>query len=300
MKQPYKKAFKTYVEQLEKLKQRGMSIEDDAKALFYLTHLNYYRLQAYWIPFEQNHDTHQFKAGTTFEQVLELYHFDRELRLLVLDAIERIEVSLRAVWAYEMAKIHGSHAHLEPLIWTNKNHHQNNEQKLTEEVERSKEVFIQHFKNTYSEASPPIWAVCEVMSLGLLSRYYKNLNVLSNVSSVKKSIAQQYHVPHPFLESVLHQLSVIRNMCAHHSRLWNRNLLHKPCKPNHIPTILKQAYQPNDDRLYNSLLILLHFMDVVAPQHSWRLRLKTLLEEHPENLPHMGFPVDWQNQPIWK
>ena len=98
------------------LQARGMAIADPSEALFYLQHLNYYRLGAYWLPFEADHSTHQFRPGTRFDDVLNLYMFDRELRLLVLDAIERSEVSLRGQWAFHLAHQHGVHAHLDATL----------------------------------------------------------------------------------------------------------------------------------------------------------------------------------------
>ena len=99
----FNKPPKTFEEQVDLLIQRGMTIPDRAEALHYLKHLNYYRLRAYWLPFEKNHANHAFKPGTSFSEVLNLYVFDRELRLLVMDAIERIEVSIRTGWAYYLS-----------------------------------------------------------------------------------------------------------------------------------------------------------------------------------------------------
>jgi abortive infection bacteriophage resistance protein len=289
-KKPYNKPFKTYAEQIELLKSRGMVIEDEAKATFYLQHLNYYRLAAYWLPFEDEKHKHLLKEGTSFQQVLDLYNFDRALRLLILDAVERLEVSFRAIWAYEMARLHGSHAHLKADLWKDPALHRANHDKLLDEVGRSKEVFILHLQNTYSETLPPIWAVCEVMSLGLLSRYYKNLSVQSNVSSIKKTIAQ----------SVLHQLTIIRNICAHHSRLWNRHLLFRPAKVKYAPPTLVQAYQEDDDRIFNLLIILLHFMDRISPEHTWRSEMKSLLLANKAYLKAMGFPSGWEHYALWE
>jgi len=84
-----KPAF-TFEDQLDRLIERGMVVDDRAQALRYLEHLNYYRIGAYWLPFEADHGTHQFRDGTRFEDVLNLYVFDRALRLLVMDAIERV------------------------------------------------------------------------------------------------------------------------------------------------------------------------------------------------------------------
>lgn len=114
---PFSKPATTYAEQVELLQQRGMCIDDPENAAFWLEHLNYYRLGAYWLPYEANHDSHQFKDDTNFNDVLALYRFDRELRLLVLDAIERVEVSVRSRWAYELAHRHGPHAHLDNTLF---------------------------------------------------------------------------------------------------------------------------------------------------------------------------------------
>lgn len=85
----------TYEQQLDQLIQRGMQCTDRNKALHYLAHLNYYRLAAYWRPFEKGNADHRFQPDTSFDDALNLYVFDRELRLLVMDAIERVEVSVR-------------------------------------------------------------------------------------------------------------------------------------------------------------------------------------------------------------
>ena len=105
---PYSKPPTTYTEQVDLLRARGMVVDDQAEAEFYLQHLNYYRLGAYWLPFEQDHATHH-SDRTHFSQVLNLYIFDRELRLLVLDALERLEVSVRTQWADQL---HTGMAHM--------------------------------------------------------------------------------------------------------------------------------------------------------------------------------------------
>lgn len=102
-KQPYTKPALTIAQQVALLQSRGMVISHTATTEHYLSQINYYRLCAYWLPFESDHVTHTFKQGTSFEQVLDLYIFDRELRLLVLDAIERIEIAIRTQLSYQLA-----------------------------------------------------------------------------------------------------------------------------------------------------------------------------------------------------
>lgn len=293
---PYNKPATTYAAQVRQLKDRGMIINDEDLALHKLQHYGYYRLGAYWLPFESDHNAHQFKEGTKFEDVLRLYNFDRLLRLLVLDAIERVEVSVRAQWAYRVGHLHGSHAHLDANIARDNRLWNQNKKALKKEVDRSDEVFIKHLLNKYSEPSPPIWAACEVMSLGLLSKWYSNLKP----PNTRRLIANVYSLDESVFESWLHHLTVVRNTCAHHSRLWNRNFSRVlPKFTQNKPAKLKGEFV-NDTRLYNSFVILLHMKDVLMMKNEWRSRLINLLLEHEDCLPDMGFPADWQTKEIWK
>lgn len=296
MKQPFTKPATTYAEQVALLQTRGMVIEGAAQVEFYLQHLNYYRLGAYWLPFESDHGSHRFQPGTRFSDVLNLYIFDRELRLLILDAIERIEVSVRSQWAYQMAHQHGPHAHLVSALAHKPWHWQSNLEKLTKEVERSDETFIQHLTQTYAEALPPVWAVCEVMSLGVLSRWYGNLKPMPT----RREIANVYRIDQRVMESWMHHLTYIRNTCAHHSRLWNRDFTITPELPKSKPAHLAGEFLGGSRKLYNTLVILLHFMDIVAPSHHWRQRLIDLIADHGVPVLAMGFPEDWQQKSIWQ
>jgi len=273
-----------------------MEISDLSQAEFYLQHLNYYRLGAYWLPFESDHTTHVFRSGTKFEEVLSLYVFDRELRLLMLDAIERVEVSIRSQWAYQIAHLHNPHGHLDATLSVNNSRWQKNLAKLTTEVNRSDENFIKHLITNYSEALPPIWAVCEVMSLGLLSRWFDNLKPMKT----RRAIAMVYGVDEQVLASWLRHLSLVRNICAHHSRLWNRDFTITPTLPRNKPVGLASQCVLGSRKLYNTLIILLHMMDMIAPKHIWRIRVKDLLKKHEIPVTAMGFPVDWGESKIWQ
>jgi len=272
-----------------------MVIHDLADAEFYLKQLNYYRLSAYWKPFEIGPQNHQFQPGTKFSDVLDRYIFDRELRLLVLDAIERIEVSIRSQWAYQMAHMHGPHSHLDPKLATNNKHWKSNYRTLEKEVHRSNEPFIEHLKATYEEPLPPVWAVCEVMSLGLLSRWYDNLKPMPT----RRAIASGLRVDEFILESWLRHFSVLRNTCAHHSRLWNRRFTVTPALPKNIPKGLNSQFQQNSRTPYNSFVILAYCMDIIAPGHHFRVRLKALITKHNVHVEQMDFPAGWDQYPIW-
>jgi len=295
-KRPFAKPATTFTQQVAILKSRGMSIPDPAKAEFYLQHLNYYRLVAYWLPFEADHGSHAFLPGTSFDAVLNLYVFDRELRLLVLDAIERVEVSVRCQWAYQLAHKHGPHAHLDQSIARRADYWQHNCDSLSQEVSRSDETFIKHLCSKYLEDLPPVWAACEVMSLGLLSRWYTNLKPMPT----RRAISNMYKLDEGVLASWLHHLTYIRNVCAHHSRLWNREFTVTAVNPKSKPAGLHTEFRHGSRKIYNTFIILLHFMDIIAPNHSWRSRVKELLRNHAIPVAQMDFPSGWERRTPWQ
>ena len=254
-------------------------VNDCQEAGHYLSHLNYYRLSAYLLPFERDHATHQLTPGTTFDQVLNLYVFDRELRLLVLDAIERVEVSIRTRLAYTIAHQHGPHAHLDESLFKAKWNHAWNVRNLKKEAAQSREVFIRHLVNKYDEALPPIWAVVEIMTFGQLSKWYANLSSGAD----RNRVAHTYDMDEINLVSFLHHISTVRNVCAHHSRLWNREFTFTFKLPRQRPAALVVEMNIQDHgckRLYNTLVVLAYLMDVTCPGHHWKKRLIALIEEH--------------------
>lgn len=294
----FDKSPKTLDEQIDLLQSRGLVIDDRQRARHYLAHLNYYRLTAYWLPFEADHDSHRFEPGSRFDAVLNLYIFDRELRLLVLDAIERVEVSLRTQWAYQVAHCHGPHAHLDPTLAKNWDWWHRNLESLREEIERSDEIFIQHYRTTYDDPDlPPVWAVCELMSLGLLSRWFTNLKPMKT----RSAIARTYGLDEKVLQAFIRHLSYIRNLCAHHSRLWNRRFTVTMELPRSKPTELLASFHPVEDRLlYNTLVMLGWLLDRISPGHHWKRRLLELIERHAVKSELMGFPDDFERRSIWR
>ena len=282
----------TITGQIDLLLARGLIISDRDEAAHYLTHLNYYRLGAYWLPFEADHTTHQFLPGTHFGDVLNLYVFDREFRLLVLDAIERIEVSIRAVWAYQMAHRHGPHCHLNRQLFSEKWDYERHYKSAQKEVSRSKEAFILHLKDKYDENLPPIWAMVEVMTFGQLSNWYGNTRYRQD----RNAVAAGYGLDEKILTSLLHHLTIVRNTCAHHARLWNREFPVIPTLPKKgVPSLS----QTNKRKIYNTLVLMLYLMDQISPGHHWKTRLLELLSHHKPNTDAMGFPSNWEADPLW-
>ncbi len=294
----FNKSPKTFDEQIDLLQSRGMVIEDHKAARHYLSHLNYYRLTAYWLPFEADHASHTFHPGTNFNAVLNLYVFDRELRLLVLDAIERVEVSLRTQWSYHLAHEHGAHAYLDAGIARKSHWWRNNLDSLHDEIKRTDEVFIDHYKRTYTDPpTPPVWAVSEVISLGALSRWFTNLKPMHT----RTAIASIYRLDQRVLQAFIRHITYIRNLCAHHSRLWNRRLTVTMQLPRTKPDELVASFNTSQDRrIYNTLVMLAWFLDCISPDHHWKTRLQDLIRRHEIDRALMGFPKNYKQRSIWQ
>lgn len=293
----YAKPPLTLDQQVELLQSRGLHVADVENAKAYLSHINYYRLRGYWLPFEQAHDPHVFRPGVSFDDVLKLYVFDRELRLLIMDAIERVEVSMRANWAYHLAHEHGSHAHMNSALfnspfWRAAIH------RLTGEVIASREVFIKHYCRTYSVPQlPSIWSVSEIMSLGTLSRWYKSLKP----PRTRRLISGTYNIDEEVLGSVLHHLSYLRNLCAHHNRVWNRQMTVITKLPRSKPYAVVGALNFQAERqLYNSLVILGWMAQIASPETTWKIRVLDLIEEYDADTVAMGFPHNFKKCAFWK
>lgn len=290
----------SFDDQLNLLARRGMAIPDRERARHYLAHINYYRLRGYWLPLEESGDNgvHRFIAGTSFDDALSLYVFDRQLRLLLLDVIERVEVSLRTRWAHALAMRYGAHAHLrQDIVGSQKKYHSCLEG-LKEEIERSHETFIEHYRTTYTDPSlPPMWAVCEVMSLGQLSKWFDNLKRHAD----RKEIASSFGLDESVLRSFMHHLTHVRNLCAHHSRVWNRRFTFTMRIPRQPVRIAGWFNAGEDRKLYNTLVMLGYLLSVISPDSKWVTHVKQLMAAHLQAKPQtMGFPEDWENLGIWK
>jgi len=297
---PYTKPHYTYDQQLNALVKKGMVIDmPESQALHYLAHCNYYRLSGYWYDYKVN-NTEVFKTNTRFSEIIQLYQFDKELRILLLDAIEQIEVSVRTKMAYHLGEVYGAHALLKKEIFHNQGAYQKTLTKLKKDTLDSNEVFIQHFLAKYEEPLPPIWAVVELMSMGQLSHCYKNLKTRQDA----KLIADNFDLDSKTLQSFLHHLTTIRNHCAHHSRVWNRRFTITIQRPKNKPIALLSAWQGHaiaSKKLYNTLIMMVWMLNIIEPEHTWAHQLKSLLNEYSSIDPHkMGFVKEWEKEAIWQ
>ena len=312
---PYDKPPMTIESLVTRLGDRGMEIPSRDRATRYLRHIGYYRLSPYTIPFQQGRPDHQFHPGTSFDDVLDLYVFDRKLRLLVLDALERVEVAVRAALTDHMSTTYGdSHWYTNPTHFTKLRSHSNllgivqttSEKRLSGAPETGDGRFVhpsalKHYLTTYgTPAMPPSWVMVENLTIGQLSSMFRNLRRRSDRNNIAKSIG----LTSPVLESWMSTYTRVRNISAHHGRLWNVGLGVYPV----IPTSSSISWIHDEDplpgrsrkRLYPVLVSLQSVLDTIAPHSGWAQRLSDLLLPRPEmNLTGMGMPENCRINPFW-
>ena len=301
MAEVYTKSPLTFEQQLQQLKDRGLIIDDDDLALFHLKTISYYRLSAYWHPFRKTEQddvlSDDFEEGTQFTEVIRLYEFDRRLRLLVMDAIERIEVYARTLFTYHIGHRYGAFGHTRAANFHHDFDHTPWVEKLEEDAARSKDEFITHYKNKYAGfPTLPIWMVTEVMSLSSLSRGYRGLK-----NDDKKIISDEFALHHRCLSDWFHTLTYIRNICSHHGRLWNRELAIRPGMMR--ARAWNPPVSPRNDRVFYILLIIRYLLRKAYISDKWKEQCDNLLRPIAKDgkwRAAMGIPENWVEHPVWQ
>lgn len=303
-----------------------MTCSDPAAAEQVLQGLGYYRFSAYAYPFRallpQDHArettvqyrTDVFEAETSFELVASLALFDRDLRMLCLDALEAIELALRVQVAYVLgARDAFGHLNASALEAdacerrTSPTEPSNYEQWRSryDRLQRDarSEDFITHYVEKYN-GELPIWVAIEVLDFGSAVRLFTLLK-----QADQTAIARAMGIPAGKLFArCLKVLNYLRNVSAHHSRLWNRSLTYQipALPPSLLPALahLEGRTPAERKKVYSSLALVAYMTTRNHPELEWAARLRTLVETFPNNstvspFRDMGFPAKWTEYEIW-
>ena len=269
---PFQKPYTSAHDLVSLLQTRGLTINDSTKAERYLEFIGYYRLSAYMYPLLQiPKEQHRYKPDTSFDQVMMLYRFDKKLRLLIFNEIEKIEVAVRSAIVNIGSEMTGN-----PFWMTDSSHFidsgkfRHTMDLIDAELRRSREDFIVHFKQTYSDAYPPAWILAEVLPFGVITNIFSNIKV----ARIKKNIARRFGLQVAPFESWLTIVTLTRNSCCHP-----------------LPT--------DALRIYFNLCIIKYFLDIISPQNDMKAKIDTLLANYPAiDTAAMGFPQGWENEPL--
>lgn len=295
----YTKQPITLAEQIEILKQRGLIFDNEAEATETLRRISYFRLAAYWRPMEMDSSSHTFRKGSRFATALALYQFDNDLKALLFRAIQTIEVAVRTQMIQHFSMKYGAFWFMNEELFTSGEIYQKHIKSLRRALERSQDDFImEHFRRYNTPDMPPAWKTMELATLGTLSRIYSNFS--DNV--IKKQVARDLGIPqHEFMRNWLENLTIIRNNCAHHARMWNRRFVVRLRLPHHLPFPWIADNTFPIDRLYPQLCCIAYWLNRVDPQNTFVGDLKILLLRYPTVDPAaMGFPAHWRQEPLWQ
>jgi abortive infection bacteriophage resistance protein len=279
------------------LKDRGLIIDNLERAEQYLKNIGYYRLSAYLYPLlALPKENKKFKEGASFDQGLMLYRFDRKLRLLIFNQIEKIEIAIRS------AIINITCHELGDAFWitnskyfADKTKFENSIIKIRTEYNRSQEDFILHFKSSYSNEFPPAWILAEILPFGVLTSIYNNL---ANFH-IRKKIAKAFGLHLPVFISWLTIITVTRNSCCHHARIWNREWSLRARSMNKMdrPWISNSVKQ---GRIFFTLCVIKYFANIIVPNNDLKDKLARLLTDFPNiDIRAMGFPDNWDSESPW-
>lgn len=301
----YTKKPLTLDEQVARLKQRGLVFDDESEAIAYLFNISYYRLRAYTYPFQENGEgvEHNFtRKDIHFKDIIDLYCFDRRLRSLIFNAIEKIEVAVRTKIIQIYAEsTHNSHWYDNESLY--RFDYEDLMKHIEADVNRSNEDFIKHYNSKYNNPPmPPSWMALEVVSFATLSRLFKSLKSDSH----KKYITKQFGLKKvEILENWLHAISNLRNCCAHHSRVWNRRFMVSVILPydTFYPFMDRMTIkQIHTNKLFAVLSCVVYILDIISPGSYFKRNLKELLKSDCRllDLKDMGFPKYWQSLSVWR
>lgn len=289
-------------EQIILLQSRGLIVSDAVSAEQFLGNVSYYRFAAYLLPLQLPPKTHHtYKVGSTFEQAAALYTFDSRLRTIIFDAMELVEIAVRTQIIYQYALKHGSHWYCNAGLFSDPYFHASLLRDIEEQCKQSQEVFIRHYRNKYTNPPlPPAWMSIEILSFGQLSKLYKKLHT----SQEKKQVARHFSIHESLFESWIHSITYVRNMCAHHSRLWNRELGVRPKLPANIKN-LKFGWPGTapkySDRIYSIIAVLHYLLRTIKPQENLGRKVLDLLREFPEIDPTaLGVPANGFADSFWQ
>jgi abortive infection bacteriophage resistance protein len=292
----------TIVDQIKLLKSRGLQFHDEKQAVNLLKNISYYRIKGYWWDMQSDRVNHQFNPNSYFEDVIDRYDFDRHLRLILFDALELIEIALRAKMIYHLSLAYGGLWYLDPALFNDSAKHIQHLSDLKTEFNRSQELFIKDQRSRYPDSDADAWKILEVASFGTLSKLYKNLHhQLPEKSIIAKEMGLNLHNE---LSSWLESIAYVRNIIAHHSRLWSRNMVKTPVfhLNNPMGNWFSQSLLPVQiKKPFLIISCLIYICNATTPNHQIKTKLLKLFQNNP-NIPiyKLGFLNNWEKESVWK
>ncbi|MCM1056097.1 MAG: Abi family protein [Firmicutes bacterium] len=289
------KSFKTIEEQIGILRSRGLTINDVPQARDFLLHNNYYRISGYSLTLRIND---VFSKSATFQNIVDIYNFDHELRHIFLQYLEVIEVQMKSVYVYEFTKVHGPTGYLDESFFTNKAKHK----EIIDKADQQKtqrlphEAYLKHFVNELQQ-DIPLWAYVDLFTISDISFLYS-----ISEQPIKDAVACTFGLTMSkgasILGNYMHSMTILRNLCAHGSRIYNRLFEQKPSlnKKEKNLLIKNKDGQIDNSHLYGFVLVMKRLLssdNFTEMKNS----IISLTKKYPfVRMDYYGFRNDWQDK----
>jgi abortive infection bacteriophage resistance protein len=289
-------------EQVELLRKKGLIIEDEDYAKNWLSHVSYFRLKNYTYTFKddyQGENVGNFLTNTTFEQVINLYLFDKKLKSILFEMLEIVEVAIKTKISNTMSYKFGSHWYLDRKYFRPEFDHDEFMQDLKDKCNESKENYITTYKRVYTDPeTPPSWMIMELLTFGTISRIFEQLYARDE----KLSICQEFSLPENILISWFHCFSFIRNRCAHHARIVYQRVRTQPIMPSRRKhQFLTETDLVYPDSIYCVLCCLQQIIRKINLSATFEIPIIALMDNSPEiNISALGFTPNWKEEAIWR
>ena len=294
----YKQKALDINEQVAFLISKGLLVSDEPQAKQWLSHISFYRLKHYTYTFRDINNGHNFNAATTFEQIIDLYFFDRELRMVIFDAIETIEVAFKTLLSNNMSCKYGSHWYEDRSYFYDSFDHKIYIDKITDEFTQQEEQSVIAYSQTYDTPKlPPSWMVFEFTTFGTISKMFESIKD----NEIKSSICTHFSLPHNILSNWLHSLTHIRNRCAHHSRLIYRSIKTIQFPSREKYKFLKEADILDTNHIYCLLCSMQFLIKKINPDSSFKTSLLKLIDKNKGiDYSKIGITPNWKDETLWK
>lgn len=304
----YNKTPKSFDGQVQLLKSRGLNIENEDRAKKILGYISYNRLSNYWYPLlKEPKDQELFKEGAKFNTAFRLYQFDSDFRAITFQAIEQIEIGVRTQLIYHLSIKHNSgYWYEDPGVFKHYPTFVSLLEQICRSTERSKQEFIKNYRNKYEQFLPPAWKAFELLTFTNLLTILKQLKDYKDIIPISKAFGLNHGVFLSWIEVLVY----IRNICAHHSRLWNIKLTISPVWPKSPKGPWVKKWENDNSnigtkdkvlKIYAVICIITYCLNKVNPYNKYGLSIIELLDKYKEvDTAHMGFPINWKEDDLWK
>lgn len=296
----YNKTPFNNIECIELLKERGLTIENNDRVSKYLDTIGYYRLSGYMYHLQDKTNDSKFKVDTTFGNIIDLYKFDKALRAIVLEYIERIEICLKSKISNKYSLKYGFFWYLDSKLFADYTVFESIKNEIATTFENPQERFLISFKSKYNdEVFPPSNMALEILTFGKTSKLFKGLADID----LKKEIAKEFGQASSTLASWFVYINNVRNLCAHHSRLWNKKVTaDRPIIPKRDIYKFNGSIPSSADfntTFYCIAAIMHRILKSFNPDNSFTAKITDLVGTYDIDVKLMGFPDDWKTNAIW-